>query len=63
MKPTSLERRVRQLFAEGKAKEAVALLRTELTATRTTKSPVGSVTDPDHRRQLAALWAIFKICK
>ena len=63
MKPTAIERRVRQLLAEGKGKEGIDLLMAELEATKTTKSPVGSVTDPDHRRQLAAFWAIFKICK
>ena len=55
MKTRSLRRRVRQLEAEGKAVEAIALVETEATATKTLTSPAGVLTVPDFARQMAAL--------
>jgi hypothetical protein len=45
-----------RLEADGKTDEAIALLKTELTATKTVKPPGGSLAVPDHTRQLSALW-------
>ena len=55
MKTRSLRRRVRQLEAEGKAVDAVALLETEAAAKKSLASPAGVLTIPDFERQMAAL--------
>jgi hypothetical protein len=46
---------VRQFEAEGKAFEAIALVKTEATATKRLTSPAGVLTIPDFERQMAAL--------
>jgi hypothetical protein len=59
MKTRSLRRLVRQLGCEGKIDEAIALLETEMQATKTLTSPAGACTVPDFKRQLAALRIIL----
>jgi hypothetical protein len=64
MKTKTLRRRVLELAAAGRTNEAIALIKSELTATRTVTSPTGSVIiDPDHRRQLAAVWVALDVLK
>jgi hypothetical protein len=46
---------VRQFEAEGQAVDAIALVKTEATATKRLTSPVGVLTIPDFERQMAAL--------
>ena len=61
MKTGNLRRRVRQLEAEGKAREAVAMLLRELGATKILKSPTENLTVPDYRRSMAAVLVISSI--
>jgi hypothetical protein len=63
MKTRSLRRHVRQLEAEGKAVEAVDLVKAEASAMKTFASPAGVLTVPDFERQMAALRVGLELIK